>query len=379
MRMPLPVFERECEDIADMRKAIGDGLEKGECFIKESGTALRFLTAFFAVAPPAGTVTCIKCSGRLAQRPLDGLIDALVELGMSRPKIEMKGGVKSIFIPASPLHGGRIKVSSSLTSQFVSALLLIAPSLSGSLRLEGNYESLPYVRMTAALMRRCGAKVHVTTDFIEVANLPYRNLDAAENVEADWSAASFFYEYVALNGEAPLLLKNLRSHESLQGDARWLPRLFYDLGVTTDDEGEGTLIDRFPSRTVYSRYDLSSCPDLVMPYIVTCCFAGTNFRLRNIGTLRHKESDRISAMVTAMRGMGFVLREEGEKENPVLVWSGERCEPLPLGSRLEDASDHRIAMAIEAAARGYHAAHPECVDKSFPGFYDELKKLTEKR
>lgn len=375
--VPLSHWENECEDIEDMRKCIIEGLEGGKCHVKESGTALRFLIAFFALARPAGSVTEISCRGRLAQRPIEGLLKMLMSLGMSAPKIVTDEDKKSVFITSSVLNGGSVIADTALTSQFSSALLLIAPYLSSPLCIKGDFKSMPYVGMTIELMRRCGIHMDEEGEWIKVYEGGYKNL-SSKKVEADWSAASFFYEYAAING-GKIYLKGLKEKGSLQGDAVWVPRLFYDLGISTDATTDGIEIERGSHDLIYSRYNLSSCPDVVIPYVISCCFCGVKFRLRGLASLRHKESDRIEALKVAMRQMGYVL-EEGEEEGaPVLMWKGERCEALPEGAAIEDFSDHRIAMAIECVGRGWPALHPDCVKKSFPNFYEELKKLKDKR
>lgn len=371
---PLPVFGGECEDIADMRRCIEQGIAEGECHIKESGTALRFLTALFAVLPPYGKTTVIKCSGRLAQRPLEPLMKALVSAGMPQPRVGVDGeGVKSIAVVSSELKGGGVEISTKESTQYTSALLLIAPCMENgiSLRLSGGNASSPYIRMTIDLMRRCGARVDTSDSLVRVHPGGYHSPSAIESpVEADWSAAAFFYEHVAING-GRLLLRGLRMEDSLQGD-RNAANLFLRLGVRSEQTSEGVVIEKTGEGSRSIRGDMSATPDLVPPLVAACCFTGKSFRLEGLGALRHKESDRIASVRGAMRAMGFLV--EFEKEDCSLCWNGERTR-VAEEKEIEDCGDHRIAMAVEAAGKGFHALHPQCVDKSFPEFCKELNKL----
>lgn len=370
---PLPLFDGECEDIADMRRCIEQDIAEGECYIKESGTALRFLTALFAALPPYGKTTVIKCSGRLAQRPLEPLLKALISAGMPQSCVEVDGeGVKSIAVVSSELKGGNVEISTKESTQYASALLLIAPCMENgiSLRLSGGNASSPYICMTIDLMMRCGARVDTSDSLVKVYPGGYGTPQTLGSVEADWSAAAFFYEHVAING-GRLLLRGLRMEDSLQGDSD-AANLFLRLGVRSEHTSEGVVIEKTGEGSRSIRSDMSSTPDLVPPLVAACCFTGTFFRLEGLGALRHKESDRIASVCAAMRAMEFLVGFD--KEGCSLLWNGERTLPA-REKEIEDCGDHRIAMAVEAAGKGFHALHPQCVEKSFPTFYEEMSKL----
>lgn len=373
---PLPVFRGECEDIADIRRCLERAMAEGECCLKESGTALRFLIALFAAMEPYGRTTVIRCGGRLAQRPVNTLLKALVEAGMPEPVVEVDSdGVKSIGIVSSRLKGGSLTLPTSVSTQFASALLLTAPYMEKGLRLtlEGGNATSPYIDMTRMMMLLCGAFVDTAESFsgkeIEVKPSGYSTVMLPESVEADWSAASFFYEYIAING-GKLLLRGLRTKGSLQGDSE-AAKIFAMLGVTTTPCSEGVVIERtgVPARKL--TMDMSRTPDLVPPVVAACCFTDTPFRLYGLAALRHKESDRLKSVAVAMKEMGFHV----EKDDEMLQWDGTHTLAAVSGSRIADYSDHRIAMAVEAAGKGYRAKHPRCVEKSFPMFYEEMKKL----
>lgn len=376
----LPRFAGECEDIADIRRCLEKGIAEGDCFIKESGTALRLLTAFFSIRRPWGSSAILRCSGRLAQRPLEELIDALVASGMPQPSVRVdENGEKSIEIVSSALQGGEISVATDTTTQYASALLLIAPYMKKGLRLrlKGSNIDSPYISMTVKLMRECGAEVKVHDEgVIEVESGEYSIFPQPAEVEADWSSAAFFYEYVALNG-GKVFMPGLYadSHTMLQGD-REVMRLFADnLGVATEIADEGVVIENVGGKSDSLEADMSATPDLVIPLAVSCCFKGVRFAFHGVGALRHKESDRIASLTLALGRMGYVVEERKINGVSALVWEGALSADHSAGGSVEDAGDHRIAMAIEAAGRGFRAAHPECVKKSFPEFYSEIKKL----
>lgn len=374
--MPLSRFDMECADIEDMRQSILDGRDHGVCHVKESGTALRFLTAFFAIGRPIGTVTEIKCSGRLAERPIDRLLEYLVKFGMSSPEVVEASGCKTIRLIASKLKGGDIEIDTSKTTQYASALLLIAPYMNEGLtvRLPQSITAYPYIDMTVRMMKNYGAAVEVSDREIRVQPEKYKDIAVTLPVEADWSAASFFYEYIAING-GTILLEGLNPDTTLQGDGKELPWLFYNYGVTTDILDNGIEISKSESPALYVRKDFASFPDLVIPFVMTACFTGVKFQCTGIEALHHKESDRVEALKTAMQQMGFLLVSNDIDGKEALLWKGDTCTPLPKGSKIDDASDHRMAMAIEASGKGYKAMHPQCVEKSFPQFYEMLDRL----
>ncbi len=372
----LPEYEGECEDIADMRRCIERALQEGRCYVKESGTALRFLTALFAAMAPYGKDTLIGCGGRLARRPLEPLVRELENLGMSAPVLQ-KGeeGEKLMWIKSSFLKGGRLSVSTSVSTQFASALLLIAPYMQRDLllNLTGKNMFSPYIDMTVRLMRACGARVSMMEETGEkIIIVEKGEYSATCEPEADWSAASFFYEYVAVNGGS-VLLRGLHDPDlSLQGDSK-VAGIFRFFGVITTCTDEGVRIERKETpESKNFRYDMRETPDLVMPVVAACCFLGIQFIIDGIASLRHKESDRLSSVCEAMSDMGFSVREE---EGSILKWDGERCMNLRKNFVVRDASDHRVAMAVEAADKVFRAEHPECVGKSFPDFYNQLNKL----
>lgn len=368
-------------DIEEMCGGIESGLATGKCFIRESGTALRLLTAFFAVCSP-GRIFTLECAGRLALRPLQPLLTSLVRLGMKEPQVNVAAeGRKSITIESAELKGGSLRLGSSVSSQFATALLLVAPYMRRPLRLHlsSKQVSASYIEMTVKLMRIAGIRVDTCSDIrkqiIEVHNGTYADIGPMiGQCEADWSAAAFFYEYVALNG-GRLLLRGLKApDDSVQGDAD-CATLFARLGVVGERTDEGIVIRRDENMTTCWRMmlNMQETPDLVPPIVAACCLSGTNFLIEGIGALRYKESDRIDALYKAMRQMGYML--DTCKES--ISWSGGK-NLYDVNVPVDDSGDHRIAMAVEATARRSQfrkCSNPHCIGKSFPQFMDEMRKL----
>ena len=251
--------------------------------------------------------------------------------------------------------------------------MMIGPQLAGGLtiHLKGRVVSTAYIEMTLALMNRCGADASFDGKSIRVFQGGYQVGDF--RVEADWSAASYWYQVAALLPGSKIFLPNL-SGGSLQGDAA-LVHIFQPLGVITDFHESGILLHseqkEMPER--YS-YDFTSCPDLVQTLAVSLCALGIPFRFTGTVTLRVKETDRISALRTELRKVGYILQADPQGE--WLEWDGSRCEPEP-STLIETYHDHRMAMAfapLSIPMGKIGIEDPGVVSKSYPGFWADLEK-----
>ncbi|MCM1292480.1 MAG: 3-phosphoshikimate 1-carboxyvinyltransferase [Bacteroides sp.] len=360
----------DCVDIDVMAGAV-DQVD-GEIDCCESGTAMRFLTAFFAAKE--GADVTLTGSDRLRQRPLGVLVDALRELGADISWLGEEGYLP-IKIVGRRLHCGRLKVDSSQSSQYVSALLLIAPTLEGGLDIELTDDpvSLPYIDLTLSMMQRSGIDCDREHLSIHVSEGRY---DASRlQPEGDWSSAAFWLAIEAASGGF-MTLKNL-SIDSRQPDRRALD-LFGRLGAVVsddpdDDIDDGVVLTGSPDVAPRLEVDLSATPDLFPAVAVTCALIGVPFRLTGLGTLALKESDRLKAMHMELAKIG--LQTEVEKES-ALIWSGVRM-PLFEVPEFETYNDHRMAMSLAAVAvyvPGITIKGAECVAKSYPGFWDDLQK-----
>ena len=368
----LPQNLSDCDDTDVMVKALRDMPEVID--IKAAGTAMRFLTAYLAVTPGRHTITGTE---RMRHRPIRLLVDALRYLGA---EVEYAGeeGYPPLRITGRPLDGGRIEIPGNVSSQYISALLMIGPVLRDGLRLHltGDIISRPYIDMTLWIMGEFGAEAEWTDiSTITVAPKPYAA--RGYNIENDWSAASYWYEMVALGGrDSEVTLTGLMDG-SKQGDSS-VRYIFSLLGVKTTF---GTTEEGVPTTVRLSRnghcvprleYDFINSPDLAQTFVVCCAALGVPFRFTGLQTLRIKETDRIEALKREMGKLGYVLRDVEGRE---LVWSGERCEPLP-DAAVDTYDDHRMALAFAPLAMKWGRVrinNPHVVTKSYPHFWNDLK------
>jgi 3-phosphoshikimate 1-carboxyvinyltransferase len=355
------------DDTAVLRKALETESDVKD--VGHAGTSMRFLAAYFSVRQGQVVLTG---SQRMKQRPIGPLVDALKQIGARIEFLENEG-YPPLRITGGSLKGGSIEIEAGISSQFISALMMIGPQLEGGLtiHLKGRVVSAAYIEMTLALMNRCGADASFDGKHIQVLQRTYRVGDF--QVESDWSAASYWYQVAALLPGSEILLPNL-SGESLQGDAA-LIQIFRPLGVRTSIRESGILLHseqkEMPDR--YS-YDFTSCPDLVQTLSVSLCVLGVPFRLTGTSTLRVKETDRIAALQAELRKVGFVLQADPQGE--WLEWDGSRCEPEP-GPLIQTYHDHRMAMAFAPLAitcGSIAIEDPGVVSKSYPDFWADLEK-----
>lgn len=335
--------------------------------IGAAGTTMRFLTAYLAKQVGEWTLTG---STRMKQRPIHVLVDALNKLGGRVEYIE-KEGFPPLRIFGSALVGGDLELPGDVSSQYISALLMIGPYMEKGLRLKltGNITSRPYIQLTIKLMEQFGIKCKWKDALIEVPAGVYQPV--AAKVEGDWSAASYWFEAVALAGEgAHLVLKGLDRY-SWQGDAA-VARLFESLGVQHKFSNKGLQLTNTGKRTAAFRHDFTEEPDLAQTFAVTCAFLDIPFTFTGLHTLKIKETDRIQALIKELAKFGYVL-QSNDRDN--LEWKGERCAPA---EQVEVATykDHRMAMAFAPAVlkTGYafSVADPGVVSKSYPRFWEDL-------
>lgn len=343
--------------------------------IKAAGTAMRFMTAYLAVTEGEHVLTGTE---RMQQRPIKALVDALRYIGADIDYGRVPG-YPPLRIRGRKLDGGYLEIQGGISSQYISALLMIAPVLAKGLELKlcGEIVSRPYIDLTLCMMRDFGADVDwVSVDTIKVAPKPYGPKEFF--IENDWSAASYWYEMLVLckNDESEVMLTGL-TDGSRQGDSA-IKYLFSMLGVRTmfktREKGVPTtvtlkLVETKPPRL---DYDFVNQPDMVQTMVVCCALAGIPFRFMGLSSLKIKETDRVEALKTEMRKLGYVIRETGIGE---LSWDGERCEP-DADIIIKTYEDHRMAMAFAPASMvfpGLKIDNPQVVRKSYPHFWDDLK------
>ena len=368
----VPRHLSDCDDTKVIVEALKTKSETID--IKAAGTAMRFLTAYLSVREGEHVLTG---TDRMKQRPIGVLVDALRYLGAD---IQYEGevGYPPLRIKGHPLAGGFIEIPGNVSSQFISALLLIGPMLEKGLELKLTDEiiSRPYIDLTLCMMRDFGAIADWTdVDTIRVAAKAYSARDYY--IESDWTASSYWYEIMALadDSEAVVRLEGLMDG-SKQGDSV-VKYIFSLLGIKTSFKttapGVPNIATLHRHKCLLPRleYDFTGSPDLAQTVVVTCVNMNIKFHFKGLSTLRIKETDRIEALKTELRKLGFVLQSVGDDE---LLWDGERCQPSD--DPIETYEDHRMALAFAPVAlkrQGLQINNPEVVSKSYPDYWKDLQ------
>lgn len=367
----------DCDDTRVLQEALEmlNSGETGEINISSCGTAMRFLTALIAIREKADIV--LSGNERMSHRPIGILVDALRQLGADIEYIEEEG-FPPLRIRGRQLTGGAVEMLGGVSSQFISALMMIAPKLKEGLqiRLLGDIVSRPYIDLTVWTMQQFGAKVTWTdTNTISIESSPYLPHDFC--VEKDWSAASYWYETMALSKigddadtDSEIILDSL-TDGSKQGDtaARYL---FSLLGVQTEFRDDDTLLRKTRESLPRLNFDFANQGDLVQTIAVTCCALGTKFAFTSLGTLRIKETDRIVALYQQLHRLGYGV---SIGENNQLVFDGT-YHPAELEVATYD--DHRMAMAFAPLALRFPYIiidSPEVVSKSYPAFWSDIQSI----
>ena len=369
----LPENLSDCDDtevIIDALRYMPD-----EINIKAAGTAMRFMTAYLSVMRGTHIITG---TDRMKHRPIAILVDALRRLGAN---IEYVGeeGYPPLKITGKKLAGGLLEIPGNVSSQYISALLMIGPMLKEGLTLQltGEIISRPYIDLTLWMMGEFGAEAEWSSaDTITVDHKPYKGRDYY--IESDWSGASYWYEMVALSNDrnAEVRLTGLMDG-SMQGDST-SRYIFSLLGVKTIFETQTKGVPQMVTLKKNGRgvtkleYDFVNAPDLAQTFVVTCAALDIPFHFKGLATLKIKETDRIDALKREMAKLGYVIHDANDSE---LYWDGERCEPqLELG--IDTYEDHRMALAFAPFAmkqEGLIINNPQVVTKSYPKFWKDLK------
>ena len=370
----LPENLSDCDDTSVIIDALRTMPE--EINIKAAGTAMRFMTAYLSVTPGTHILTGTE---RMKHRPIGILVDALRTLGAN---IEYIGeeGYPPLRITGSTLKGGLLEIHGNVSSQYISALLMIGPMLKDglTLRLLDHIISRPYIDLTLWMMGEFGAEAEWTSaDTITVNPKPYKSRDYF--IENDWSGASYWYEMLALNGdpESEIRLTGLMDG-SKQGDS--ITRYIFSLlGVKTKLQSKKAGIPQTITLKKNGHcvpkleYDFVNCPDLAQTFVVACAAMNIPFHFTGLSTLKIKETDRIEALKTEMRKLGYVVKDIDGSE---LLWDGERCEPS-LEQGIDTYEDHRMALAFAPYAmkrNGLVINNPQVVTKSYPHYWDHLRQ-----
>ena len=371
----LPENLSDCDDtevIIEALKYMPD-----EINIKAAGTAMRFMSAYLSVMRGTHIITG---TDRMKHRPIAILVDALRRLGA---QIEYVGeeGFPPLKITGKKLEGGQLEIPGNVSSQYISALLMIGPMLKEGLTLQltGEIISRPYIDLTLWMMGEFGADAKWSSaDTITVAHKPYKGRDYY--IESDCSGASYWYEMVALSNDpdAEVRLTGLMDG-SMQGDST-TRYIFSLLGVKTSFETQQKGVPQMVTLKKNGRgvskleYDFVNAPDLAQTFVVTCAALDIPFHFKGLATLKIKETDRIEALKREMKKLGYVIHDANDSE---LYWDGERCEPqMELG--IDTYEDHRMALAFAPYALkhdGLIINNPQVVTKSYPNYWNDLESV----
>ncbi len=370
---PLPVNPAQCDDSTAIVSALASPADTIN--IGAAGTAMRFLTAYFAAIP--GRTVTLDGSERMRMRPIGPLVDALRQCGAQIEYVDREG-FPPLRITGQKLTGGNADVNATISSQFVSALMMIAPLMEQGLHLEldGELASAPYVHLTARLMRQAGIEIDLQPTFIHIA--PQSYIPTQFKIGGDWSAASYWYEIQALTcGFSTLIGLDI---EGAQADSV-VARFFEQLGVITSspedpvDDGTNAIeLSASPEQSPRLTLDFADSPDILQTLAVTAVMLGVPFRFTGAQSLRIKETDRIEALKNEMLKIGAVL---SDNEPGTLEWDGSR-RPVNEIPEFDTYSDHRMAMALAPVALyipGIIIRDIHVVEKSYPDFWKHLEQI----
>lgn len=357
---------------SDDTHVLQKGLKNGNGFVDvhHAGTAMRFLTAYFSAKE--GVEITLTGSKRMQERPIRILVDALKSLGANIEYLKNEG-FPPLKIKGKLLQKKKVQIQADVSSQYISALMLIAPMLPNGLKisLKGGATSVPYVEMTLSLLKNVGINASFSNNEIAISSA--ENIEHSKLlVESDWSSASYFYSLVAISDDCEMVLGNFLK-DSLQGDSA-LVQIYDSLGVSTVfDTLEGTIslskkIIQLPDSLLL---DLSNTPDLAQTIAVTCFGLGIGCKLTGLHTLKIKETDRLLALKNELGKLGATIDVEA---NSLQLEKSSQIKPEQT---IETYQDHRMAMAFAPLSLKTKLSinDGEVVSKSYPNFWKDLEKV----
>ena len=355
------------DDSQYMLKALDS--ENSTVDIHHAGTAMRFLTAYFATLE--GQTTLLTGSQRMQERPIKILVDTLRALGADI-EYDKEEGYPPLRITGKTLLKDEVRMKANVSSQYISALLLMATKLKNglTLHLEGKITSVPYIKMTLSLLDQLGVETSFEGQVIHVK--PYlETVSKTFIVESDWSSASYFYSIVALSPVGTQINLSTYKKDSLQGDAV-LQEIYTNLGVQTTFEGATINLKKINTKVPDSlNLDLANAPDIAQTIVVTCLGLQIKCKLTGLHTLKIKETDRLEALKNEIYKFGTSI----DITDDSLHLSDFK--PLISGAIVETYNDHRMAMAFAPLAlkTAFSINEAEVVSKSFPDFWENLAEL----
>lgn len=338
--------------------------------IHHAGTAMRFLTAYFATQENREVI--ITGSPRMKERPIKILVEALQQLG-AEISYEENEGFPPIKIKGKKLPGSKVSLPADISSQYISALLLIAPKLENGLELtlEGKITSIPYIKMTLALLKEIGVETSFKENIIIVKQLLTHNSQLI-TVESDWSSASYFYSIVALSENGTEITLSSYKQNSLQGDAA-LAEIYKNFGVETifNSDNSITIRKSASSNQQSAIFNLNDAPDIAQTIAVTCFGLGVACHLTGLHTLKIKETDRLEALKTELTKLGAKITVTND------TLTLEASSDIKPNTAIATYNDHRMAMAFAPLGLKTNIIinNAEVVSKSYPDFWEDLKNI----
>lgn len=354
------------DDSEVMQKALEGNEEIVD--IHHAGTAMRFLTAYFAVNE--GREVVMTGSSRMQERPIKILVEALAQLGVEISYLK-EDGYPPIRIKGKKITASKVTLAANVSSQYISALLLVAPKLENGLELtlEGEITSMPYIKMTLALLNDLDIKTSFEGNVIKV--YPKSEVTTKEMVvESDWSSASYFFSLVALADTASITLSSYKEN-SLQGDSA-LTSIYEKMGVqTTFQDNKMTLVKKTDFKLETVNFELNNTPDIAQTIVVTCLGLGIGCHLTGLHTLKIKETDRLEALRIELTKLGANISVTND--SLILIATNE----INPNIKIATYNDHRMAMAFAPLALKVPIIIEEAgvVSKSYPDFWKDLINL----
>ena len=337
--------------------------------IHHAGTAMRFLTAFFAVSE--GKEVVLTGSQRMTERPIKVLVEALQQLG-AQIAYEKEPGFPPIRIKGQKITQSKVSIPANVSSQYISALLLVAPKLENGIELTlvGEITSVPYIKMTLALLNEIGVETKFEENVITVKPLTTNSKQQTLTVESDWSSASYFFSLAALSNEAAIVLSSYKE-SSLQGDSA-LVEIYAKMGVEARFEGNNLTLVKKPNFEYQSvTFDLNNTPDIAQTIVVTCLGLGIGCHLTGLHTLKIKETDRLEALRIELTKLGASISVTNDS------LTLEPTQEILENIAIDTYNDHRMAMAFAPLALRVPIIinNAEVVSKSYPDFWTDLTTL----
>lgn len=357
----------KARDTETMHALLNGSLETYD--VKDAGTTMRFLTAYLAIRNEEVIITGTE---RMKQRPIGPLVDALKSIGANIEYVENEGFPPLRIHPFQEQIANQISIPGNISSQYISALLMIAPCLpSGlTLTLTTDVHSKPYIDMTLALMRTFGVEATWWENTIQIKNQSYTL--TTFSIEGDWSGASYWYSLVSLAPEGSVLTLRALRKQSNQGDIA-IASIMDNIGVeTTYESNESVKLTKKAITKDFLDIDFRDCPDLAQTVMVATAVNGVTLKMTGLESLKIKETDRVEAMQRELKKIGAKLSETDNQ------WTLIPTETLPERIEVNTYEDHRMAMAFAplSAKMDVVIEDPKVVAKSYPGYWKELERFS---